>query len=88
MRLFLALLLLVYAPLAHAEDHPGGDRLCPDVETLRAQTPDTMSGVQADIDRMRLCVERAKLIKQLDEIAKQRQEILQKVEAARHNEHA
>lgn len=69
---FLALLL--YAPFVMAED-----RLCPDIETLRTQTPDTMTGVQADIDRMKLCVERAKLLRQLDDIAKQRQDILKKV---------
>ncbi len=73
MKRLLTFALLCYAPLVWAED-----RLCPDVDTLREQAPDTMSGVQADIDRMRLCVERAKLLKQLDELAKQRQDILRK----------
>lgn len=72
------LLILVFfaASIASAQ---AADRLCPDIDTLRAETPETMAGVQADIDRMKLCVERAQLLRQLDDIAQQRQEILNKV---------
>ena len=74
MRSLMLVLFVLYAPLAVA-----ADRLCPDIEELRKASPDTMTGVQADIDRMKLCVERAKLLEQLDSIALKRQEILNKV---------
>lgn len=74
MRSILLVLFVLYAPFVMA-----ADRLCPDIEELRKATPDTMAGVQADIDRMKLCVERAKLLEQLDNIALKRQEILNKI---------
>jgi hypothetical protein len=57
LRSLMLALFVSYAPFAIA-----ADRLCPDIEELRKTTPDTMAGVQADIDRMKLCVERAKLL--------------------------
>lgn len=74
LRSLMLVLFVSYAPFAIA-----ADRLCPDIEELRKTSPDTMTGVQADIDRMKLCVERAKLLEQLDSIALKRQEILNKV---------
>jgi type IV pilus biogenesis protein PilP len=71
--ILIAFVLLITLPV-QAED-----RLCPDLETLLKQTPETMVGVQADIDRMKLCVERAKLLKELDDIALKRKEILNKI---------
>jgi hypothetical protein len=55
------------------------DQLCPDAETLAKQSPETLADVQNDIDQIKLCVERAQLLKQLDDIAKQRQKILEEV---------
>lgn len=68
--LSIVMLLLCASPLRAAED------LCPDVEKARAATPGDMAGVQADIERLSLCVERARLLKQLDDIAVQRQKML------------
>ena len=73
-RFALAALLLMLPLTAQA-----AASLCPDAETLVRTPPDAMTGVQADIDRLTLCVERAKLLKQLDEVATQREEMLNKV---------
>lgn len=54
------------------------DTLCPDIDTLKKDTPGDVAGVQADIERLNLCVQRATLLKQLDDLAKQRGEILYK----------
>ena len=77
MKFFLYILLnLIIVTTVHAQD-----RLCPDVDQLIANSPETMLSVQSDINRIRLCVERATLLKQLDEIVLQRKEILQKVQS-------
>lgn len=70
----LVLLLGFAAPAAHAAED-----LCPDAKTARSTTPGDMAGVQSDIERLTLCVERAKLLKQLDDIAKQRADTLEKL---------
>ena len=50
---------------------------CPDsIEALSA-TPDDLSKVQADIDRFTLCVERAQLLKRLNDLALENQDDLQ-----------
>lgn len=55
------------------------DTLCPDVQAEKEGGPANVAGVQADIERLTLCVERAKLLKQLDDIAKQREDMLKKI---------
>lgn len=55
------------------------DDLCPDANTEKHQSPDNVTDVQASIEKLNLCVERAKLLKQLDDIARERDEILTKV---------
>lgn len=55
------------------------DDLCPDAATEKHQSPSDVTDVQASIEKLNLCVERAKLLKQLDDIAKERDEILTKV---------
>lgn len=53
-----------------------GDAPCPDPDELASAVPSDMSTVQGDIDRLTLCVERANLIQQLDEMVKKREEML------------
>jgi hypothetical protein len=55
------------------------DDMCPQDSTAVKNVPGDVGGVQADIDRLNLCVERAKLLKELDDIAKQRSDTLAKV---------
>jgi len=55
------------------------DELCPDIEAAKKDTPVDVASVQADIERLNLCVERAKLLKQLDDIAKDRSKVLEEV---------
>lgn len=55
------------------------DSLCPDLDTSKKTDLGDVAGVQADIERLNLCVERAKLLKQLDDIAQQRSDTLNKV---------
>jgi hypothetical protein len=49
--------------------------LCPNV-TKQSSTDNNLNNVQADIDRLGLCVERAKLLQQLDELVTKRQALL------------
>lgn len=74
--LALGALLLGIVIVTHAR---AADELCPDMETGKRETPTDVAGVQADIERLNLCVERAKLLKQLDDVAQQRTETLNKV---------
>lgn len=54
---------------------------CPDsIEALNT-TPDDLSKVQADIDRFTLCVERAQLLKRLNDLALENQDDLQNLPA-------
>ncbi len=53
--------------------------LCPDVDVMKRTAPGDISGVQADIERLNLCVERARLLRQLDEVVVQRQKTLEKL---------
>lgn len=55
------------------------DDLCPDVDAAKQQAPRDSSDMQASIERLNLCVERARLLKQLDDLARQRDEILRNV---------
>jgi hypothetical protein len=55
------------------------DDLCPQDSATIKNAPGDVAGVQADIDRLNLCVERAKLLKQLDDISKQRADTLNKI---------
>ncbi|MDB5478870.1 MAG: hypothetical protein JWM96_1365 [Alphaproteobacteria bacterium] len=74
---FFIALFLVLAPHVRA-----ADTLCPDVDEARRTMPGDVAGVQADIDRLNLCVERARLLKQLDDIAQARGETLKKITAS------
>lgn len=77
-RLFAGMMLCavmgVWSQAAFAQED-----LCPDIGDAKQNSPQDSSGMQASIERLNLCVERARLLKQLDEIAKQRDEILTKV---------
>lgn len=64
--------LFIVAP-AHADD-----LLCPEIDVNNAVTPTGIAGVQADIERLNLCVERAKLLRQLDEVVVKRHEMIDK----------
>lgn len=48
-----------------------GDDLCPDPSNAAKQTPDDLAGVQADIERFKLCLKRAELLKNLNDLALQ-----------------
>jgi hypothetical protein len=71
--MMLALMFLFAAPSFAA------DELCPDIPTANKNQPKDMAGVQADIERLTLCVERAQLLKQLDDVAKARADMLEKL---------
>lgn len=73
-KILFALLLMTWPGMAVAEDP-----LCPDVASEKANGPSSVAGVQADIERLNLCVERAKLLKQLDDIAVERDTMLKKI---------
>lgn len=70
----LSLFFIAAAP-ARAEE----ETLCPDIDVMKKTSPGDMAGVQADIERLNLCVERAKLLKQLDDVIKAREETLKKI---------
>jgi hypothetical protein len=54
------------------------DELCPDVTKGEASlTVSDMAGLQFDIGRLNLCVQRARLLQQIDEIVKKREQIRQ-----------
>lgn len=53
--------------------------LCPDVDIMKKAPPGDISGVQADIERLNLCVERAKLLQQLDAVIISRKKELEKM---------
>ena len=76
--LLLGILVVTHVSAAGTEP-PLSDILCPDVDTSKKETPTDVAGVQADIERLNLCVERATLLKQLDDISQQRSDILNKV---------
>jgi type IV pilus biogenesis protein PilP len=50
--------------------------LCPDAQSPPNNTGNNLNDVQADIDRLGLCVERAKLLQELDELVTKRQALL------------
>jgi hypothetical protein len=77
--LSLVTILMGIAPLTAVY---AADDLCPEVDDAKRSTPNDVAGVQSDIDRLNLCVERAKLLKQLDDIAKQRADTLAKITGA------
>ena len=59
-------LSLALAGKARSQDLPDP---CPVPSAALAETPDDLAKVQADIDRFNLCVERAQLLKRLNELA-------------------
>lgn len=79
----LFVLIAVATPVYAADDtkkeEESGDTLCPDTDVMKKAAPGDISGVQADIERLNLCVERAKLLKQLDDVAVQREKALEKI---------
>jgi len=72
---FAVLLCVALSPVAAV----AADELCPDVASAKENGPKDVAGVQADIERLNLCVQRARLLKDLDEVAKQRDDMLKKV---------
>lgn len=77
--LFLMSAVCMLTLISGASRVQAADVLCPEVDAEKKNTPRDIAGVQADIERLNLCVERAKLLKQLDEVVKQREEMLRKV---------
>lgn len=73
--LFLCTLFFAAAPVVHAEE----EILCPDIDVMKKATPGDLGAVQADIERLNLCVERARLLGQLDSVIEQREQILKKI---------
>lgn len=56
--------------------HARADELCPDItKGESALTVSDMAGLQFDIGRLNLCVQRARLLQQIDEIVKKREQI-------------
>jgi hypothetical protein len=75
------LMMLIFAavPAAYAQDV-----LCPDeieggATTAMKALPESMGGVQADIERYTLCIERARLLQMLDSVMVTREETLRKM---------
>lgn len=76
---FAVLLLAVMFVAGLSAPAVANDDLCPDVDAAKQQGPRDSSDMQASIERLNLCVERARLLKQLDDLARQRDEILRNV---------
>lgn len=72
-------MLMGIACLAMPHHGVANDDLCPDVDSAKQAAPRNSDGMQASIERLNLCVERARLLKQLDDIAKQREDVLNKI---------
>ena len=70
---------VAYAAAEEKTDDEETDVLCPDIDVLKKAAPGDISGVQADIERLNLCVERAKLLKQLDDVVVARKKMLDKI---------
>lgn len=51
-----------------------GDILCPNPEQAAKNAPRNLSDVQADIERFNLCVDRARLLNELNDLSKRNQE--------------
>lgn len=66
--LFLALITLFLVERAGPVMAQGMDP-CPEAANALTTTPDDLSKVQADIDRFTLCLERAQLLKRLNDLA-------------------
>jgi hypothetical protein len=68
--LIVGMLLAFPVMQAHADD------LCPDTtKGEKALTVNNMTGLQFDIGRLNLCLQRARLLQQIDEIVKKREEL-------------
>ena len=72
----LVVFLWVCIPFAHAQSSADREDPCPEANTALSQTPDDLSTVQADIDRFTLCVERAQLLRRLNDLATENEESL------------
>lgn len=68
---FVSIAMMIAAPDAQAQTLVMGDDLCPDPSQAAKQTPDDLAGVQADIERFALCLKRAELLKNLNDLALQ-----------------
>jgi hypothetical protein len=79
MRLPFQFLCILFSWVLYIVPVMAADDLCPQDSAAVKNVPGDVAGVQADIDRLNLCVERAKLLKQMDDIAKQRSEVLHKM---------
>lgn len=55
---------------------------CPEAVSALSSMPDDLSKVQADIDRFTLCVERAQLLKRLNDLALENEQNLQGINSA------
>ena len=53
------------------------DNLCPDTASRKELAVNDMADVQFDIDRLGLCLQRARLLQQIDETVKKREQIRQ-----------
>jgi type IV pilus biogenesis protein PilP len=71
MLLVLALAFMPARPAAAQEGDP-----CPEIGQALSQAPDDLSKIQMDIDRFTLCVERAQLLKRLNDLATENEEAL------------
>lgn len=57
------------------------DTLCPDPQIESSVVPSDLAQVQEDIDRLSLCVERTKLLQELNELANEKTEQVQPLNA-------
>ncbi len=78
------LLLVMFAAFAFTGQQAGAQQLdpCPEAVSALSSMPDDLSKVQADIDRFTLCVERAQLLKRLNDLALENEQNLQGVNSA------
>lgn len=73
----LVLMAVLMAFSARAEGAAaGGDTLCPTMDEIKNKAPGSLVDIQADIDRLTLCIERARLLEQLDGIGTAREKML------------
>lgn len=74
---------LVLATAARAEDkkeqvadNVTSDTLCPTMDEVKNKQSGTLADIQSDIDRLTLCIERARLLEQLDGVGAAREKML------------
>lgn len=75
--LMFAVLSLTVQPARAQQQDP-----CPEAVSALSSMPDDLSKVQADIDRFTLCVERAQLLKRLNDLALENEQNIQGVNSS------